>query len=47
LGEIVDSHKSAPQVALITRLNPIIRGWSNYYSSVVSKETFSDAEPEW
>jgi RNA-directed DNA polymerase len=44
LGEIVDSHKSAPQVALITRLNPIIRGWSNYYSSVVSKETFSDCD---
>ena len=44
LGEIVDSHKSAPQVALIKRLNPIIRGWSNYYSSVVSAETFSDCD---
>ncbi|WP_040484283.1 group II intron reverse transcriptase/maturase [Lyngbya aestuarii] len=44
LGEIVDSHKSAPQVALIKRLNPIIRGWSNYYSPVVSAETFSDCD---
>lgn len=44
LGEVVDSHKSAPQVALITRLNPIIRGWSNYYSTKVSSETFSDCD---
>jgi RNA-directed DNA polymerase len=26
--------------AVITRLNPIIRGWSAYYRSVVSKKTF-------
>ncbi len=44
LGETVESHNSAPQVALIKRLNPIIRGWSNYYSSVVSAETFSDCD---
>jgi len=31
LGEVINSHKSAPQVVLIKRLNPIIRGWSNYY----------------
>ncbi|WP_286180313.1 group II intron reverse transcriptase, partial [Arthrospira platensis] len=33
--------KTAPQSALISRLNPIIRGWSNYYSAVVSTETFN------
>ncbi|MFB2980267.1 group II intron reverse transcriptase/maturase [Microseira sp. BLCC-F43] len=44
LGEIIESQKSAPQVALIKRLNPIIRGWSNYYSSVVSSEIFSDCD---
>lgn len=44
LGEVVDSHKSAPQVALIKRLNPIIRGWSKYYSTIVSSETFSDCD---
>ena len=33
--------RSSPQKVLISKLNPIIRGWSNYYSSGVSKETYS------
>ena len=37
----IDTHKSAPQEALIKRLNPIIRGWTNYYSTVVTKEIFA------
>ena len=41
LGEVIKEHKSAPQAALIKKLNPIIKGWSNYYSSVCSKEEFS------
>jgi RNA-directed DNA polymerase len=40
IGDVIDAHKTAPQAALISKLNPIIRGWSNYYSTVVSKETF-------
>ncbi|WP_324631684.1 group II intron maturase-specific domain-containing protein, partial [Phormidium sp. CCY1219] len=40
LKEIVDSHSAAPQEGLIRHLNPVIRGWSNYYSTVVSKEVF-------
>ena len=32
------------QDALIRRLNPIIRGWGNYYRHVVSKEIFSDID---
>jgi Group II intron, maturase-specific domain. len=28
------------QENLISKLNPIIRGWTNYHSSVVSSETF-------
>jgi len=41
IAEIIDTHKTNPQAALISKLNPIIRGWSNYYSTVVSKETFN------
>ena len=38
---VIKSHRTAPQSALIKHLNPVIKGWSNYYSSVVSKATFS------
>jgi RNA-directed DNA polymerase len=41
IAEVIDTHKTASQAALISKLNPIIRGWSNYYSTVVSKETYS------
>jgi len=44
IAEVIDTHKTAPQAALISKLNPIIRGWSNYYSSVVSTETFSKVD---
>ncbi|BDT14408.1 reverse transcriptase domain-containing protein [Arthrospira platensis NCB002] len=38
---VIKQHRTAPQSALIKHLNPIIRGWSNYYSAVVSAETFN------
>jgi RNA-directed DNA polymerase len=41
---VVDTHKTAPQADLISKLNPIIRGWSNYDSTVVSKETFNKVD---
>ena len=44
IEEVIDTHNTAPQYALISRLNPIIRGWSNYYSTVVSKETFNKVD---
>ncbi|HEY9865718.1 MAG TPA: group II intron reverse transcriptase/maturase [Candidatus Obscuribacterales bacterium] len=44
IAEVIDTHKTAPQAALISKLNPIIRGWSNYYSTVVSKATFSKVD---
>jgi len=44
IAEVIDTHKTAPQAALISKLNPIIRGWSNYYSTKVSKETFNKVD---
>lgn len=41
VASIIDDHKAAPQEAVIKRLNPLIRGWSNYYSPVASKRTYS------
>lgn len=41
LAEEIDKLKSCQsQIELIKRLNPIITGWSNYYSKVNSAETF-------
>ncbi|MBC6475140.1 MAG: group II intron reverse transcriptase/maturase [Hormoscilla sp. GM102CHS1] len=44
LSQIVRRHKSAPQTTLITKLNPVIRGWCNYFRTVVSKETYSNMD---
>jgi len=44
LAGIIDNHKAKPQPALIGKLNPIIRGWSNYYKTSCSKETYSKLE---
>ncbi len=44
VAEIIDIHKAAPQSALIGNLNPVIIGWSNYYSTVVSKEAYSSLD---
>jgi RNA-directed DNA polymerase len=40
----INSYKTAPQEALISKLNPIIRGWGNYYSTVISKRVFSSCD---
>jgi RNA-directed DNA polymerase len=40
LRAIVQSHKALPQAALIRRLNPLIRGWAHYYSTVSAKVAF-------
>ncbi len=44
IGKLIDRHKSVPQPDLIAHLNPIIRGWTNYYSGVVSKRIFNQAD---
>ncbi len=41
IKSIIKRDKTAPQAALISDLNPIIRGWCNYFSGVSAKETFS------
>jgi len=44
VASIIETLKAAPQTALIGKLNPVIRGWANYYSSGVSKEAYSEQD---
>ena len=44
IAEITRKHNSAPQAALISKLNPIIRGWCNYFKTGCSKQTYSKME---
>lgn len=44
LADTIRSLKQASQKTLIAALNPIIRGWSNYYRAYNSKEIFSNLD---
>lgn len=44
MAQIVEGHKMAPQGALIARLNPVIRGWANYYATACSKDAFAKVD---
>ena len=44
IRNIIQANKSAPQTAVIRKLNPIIRGWCNYYSTVCSNNTFRNCK---
>ena len=41
LGKEIKALNGAKQENVISKLNPILRGFANYYKGVVSKETFS------
>jgi len=41
IKKIKKVHKASTQLQLINELNPVITGWSNYYSTVVSSHHFS------
>ncbi len=40
LREIIRGNRTINQKRLIAKLNPVITGWCNYYSTVVAKESF-------
>ena len=44
LANIIDTHKPVAQQVLITKLAPVIRGWTNYYKRCCSKDIFSRLE---
>lgn len=41
LTAVIRRHRQAPQAALIDHLNPVIRGWTAYYSTVAAKRHFA------
>ena len=40
IEEVIDKHRASKTEKVIGMLNPIIRGWSNYFRGVISSETF-------
>lgn len=44
IRKVIETHKAAKQEALITKLNPMIRGWAYYHRNQVAKETFSKVD---
>ena len=41
VGELIRGQRSVPQDALIALLNPVIRGWANYFRTVVSSQAYA------
>ena len=40
IQDYLNSHKTAPAAAIITKLNPMIRGWCNYHRWICASEAF-------
>jgi len=43
-GEIIKAHRGKNAYELIERLNPVIRGWSNYHRHIFAHKTFSSVD---
>ena len=41
IGDEIKGLNGASQEVVVSKLNPILRGFANYYRAAVSKETFS------
>jgi RNA-directed DNA polymerase len=46
IRDIIRRHRGAPQAALIAKLNPVIRGWAQYYRACVAKRVFSKTDQQ-
>jgi RNA-directed DNA polymerase len=44
LNQVVRFYQNASQETLIAHLNPIVKGWANYYQTVVAKEVFAQCD---
>ena len=44
IKEVLRQMKAAPQETVINKLNPIIKGWANYFRTGVSSETFTQLD---
>ena len=44
LTQLLRSHRGESQDTVIRNLNPLIKGWSNYYKTVVARKTFEKAD---
>jgi len=44
INQVIAQYRGAGPYVLITKLNPIIRGWANYYKGVYSSQDFSELD---
>jgi hypothetical protein len=47
--EVIHKHRGSNQTALLTELNPKVRGWTNYYRACTAKKVFErmDSQMHW
>jgi RNA-directed DNA polymerase len=42
--DVIRSHQGISQAALVAAINPVIRGWANYYHTCSAKNTFHNMD---